>query len=260
MFCCGDVLVIKLGIDSQSTFIRALLSVMHFDANNLDDACDGMDDVDDIFKFIKFFSTTSSPVSLAELTLVSELTLDERPLLGIDLCGDNCFDEPFVDPSLCFRQRSDGPTFNADLRKSLFCHLVVDGSLDVAPFIDDVDDVRTVLVGDSDLGAGGGNVLLLNTLCFDGDMDGVRCDVSDELLELDFSPDNLSMDFDLERKDELLRDTDGDLDDELSRIFDGGSLYFIADTRSVERPVVLSLELFSFFALDEYESSADASL
>lgn len=215
---------------------------------------------DDIFKFTRFFNRLSSTFSVAELTLVSELTLDERPLLCIDFCGDNCRGGVLIVASWCLRARSDGPTFNADLRKSLFCHLVV-GSAFAMPLIDDEDDVRTVLVGESAFGASGGNVLLLHNRCFDGDMDGVRCDVSDELLELDLSLDVcLSMDFDLVRVDELLRDTDGDFDDELSRNLIGDSLYLMVAARSAGRLVTLSLELFSFLKFDEYESMHDASL
>lgn len=87
----GDAsLVIIIGIDSRSMFICVLLSCVHavpyaFDASCgecvVDVVVGNDDDADDIFKFNKFFKTMSSALSLAELTLVSELTLDERPLL-----------------------------------------------------------------------------------------------------------------------------------------------------------------------------------
>lgn len=47
------------------------------------------------------------------------------------------------------RGRSVGPTFNADLRKSLFAHF----ELELLAFVDDADDATEItLVGDSNLG------------------------------------------------------------------------------------------------------------
>lgn len=114
------------------------------------------------------------------------------------------------------RGRSLGPTFNADLRKSLFAHL--------EPFeelpLDVVDaDEGMVFVGDS-FGTGGGNDRDPFGLC----LAGLGCfePFADGLLVFDFS----------ERPIELDRELDVDFDTELSRDFDGDdafSLLIVSD-------------------------------
>lgn len=108
-----------------------------------------------------------------------------------------------------------GPTFSADLRKSLFAHLV----LQVLPF--DVDDAD-VFDGDSLFGAGGGRDLVLGDFCFVNAIDGL-CDF--DLLVL--------VGVDAVFKATLLRDdADDDFDvTELSRDFDGLFSPFSGDSR-----------------------------
>lgn len=115
------------------------------------------------------------------------------------------------------RGRSLGPTFNADLRKSLFAHFEPFDEL--VPFDDAVDvDVGMVFVGDS-LGTGGGNERDPFGLC----LTGLGCFVPfvDGLLVFDFS----------ERPTEFDRELDVDFDIELSRDFDDAFSLLIASDR-----------------------------
>lgn len=62
-----------------------------------------------------------------------------------------------------FRGRSVGPTFSADLRKSLFAHFepAAFGGDDIDDGVDVLDVAEMTLVGDSNLGGCGGNVLFV---------------------------------------------------------------------------------------------------
>lgn len=134
-----------------------------------------------------------------------------------------------------FRGRSVGPTFNADLRKSLFAHFAL------GDVVDDVDDDNEItFVGDSNFGGCGGNALLVYTFCFDGDAVVLFGDGTGGLFDLDFSLFNAFL-------IELLRDIDGDFDTELSlddfvELFSGDLSIALSILFSGE----LSLESFSF--------------
>lgn len=112
---------------------------------------------------------------------------------------------------LALRGLSVCPTFSADLRKSLLAHFEL---LELADDVDVDVGAEITLVGDSNFGAWGGNVLLLYTFCLDGDEDVLFGASVGGLFDLDFSLfDTLFI--------ELLREMDGDFDIELSRDFDG---------------------------------------
>lgn len=129
-----------------------------------------------------------------------------------------------LDDVRAFRGRSVGPTFKADLRKSLFAHfepvaLVVCGDIDDAG-VDVLDVADMTLVGDSNFGGCGGNALFEYSFCFVGEVDELFGDcvgaTDGGLFDFDFESlfDALLI--------ELLREIDGDFDIELSRDdFDG---------------------------------------
>lgn len=84
----------------------------------------------------------------AEVLLISDDVLADRShrfSTGLVCCSTLLSRSADARPRLSFRGRSVGPTFRADLRKSLLVHLKL-------PVEED-----TVLVGDSDLGACGGS-------------------------------------------------------------------------------------------------------
>lgn len=128
-----------------------------------------------------------------------------------------------LDDVRAFRGRSVGPTFKADLRKSLLAHLepaaLVCGDID-DDGVDVLDVADRTLVGDSNFGGCGGNALFVYSFCFVGEVDELFGDcvgaTDGGLFDFDFDSlfDALLI--------ELLREIDGDFDIELSREdFDG---------------------------------------
>lgn len=142
------------------------------------------------------------------------------------------------------RGRSVGPTFRADLRKSLLAHF--------DDVFDDDEDSGITLVGDSNFGGCGGNVLLLYTFCLVGDDDVLFDDGTGGLFDLDLSPfDTLLI--------ELLREMDGDFETEFSRDdldalfsgdFSGTFSKFLSGELSLESLPLLLLPLY--FDIDEF--------
>lgn len=118
---------------------------------------------------------------------------------------------------------------------------------------DDDDDTEITLVGDSNFGGCGGNVLLLYNFCLADDVDVLLDDGTGGLFDLDFSLfDALLI--------ELVRDIDGDFDTELSRddfvdeLFSGERSLFLSTLLSGE----LSIESFSLLLVELYFGNDDA--